>query len=54
LRFELILGYGGDTLADLFPPAIPEPFAAFLRSVLTIFGATITSFKLVATMVLFT
>jgi hypothetical protein len=53
-RFELILGFGGDTLADLFPPDIPEPFAAFLRPVPTIFGVTITSFELVATMVLFT
>ena len=53
-RFELILGFGGDTLTNLFPPDIPELFAAFVRPVPTIFGATITSFELVATMVLFT
>jgi hypothetical protein len=50
----LILGFGGDTLANLFPPDISEPFAAFVRPVPTIFMATITSFELVATMVLFT
>jgi hypothetical protein len=33
-RFELILGFGGDTLANLFPPDIPEPFAAFLLDIL--------------------
>jgi hypothetical protein len=54
LRFELILGFSGETLADLFPPDIPEPFAAFLGPVPTIFGATITLSELVVTMVLFT
>ncbi len=28
-RFELFLGFGGDKLAFLLPPAIPEPFAVF-------------------------
>ena len=52
-RFELILSFGGDTLANLFSPDIPKPFAAFLGPVPTVFGATITSFELVATIVLF-
>ena len=46
-RFELILGFGGDRLADLFPPDIPEPFAVFLGPIPTIFRAIITSFELV-------
>ena len=53
-RFELILSFGRDTLANLFSPDIPEPFAVFLGPVPTIFGATITSLELVATIVHFT
>jgi hypothetical protein len=52
-RFALILGFGGDRLATLFPPDIPEPFAAFLGPVPTILGAIFTLFKLAETMVLF-
>ena len=53
-RFELILGFGGDKLALLLPPAISEPFAAFPKPAPTSVGAKIPLFKLVAAMVLFT
>ncbi len=43
----------GIKLATLPLLDIPEPFAAFLTPVPTIFGATYPSFKLVAAMVLF-
>jgi hypothetical protein len=52
-RFELILGFGGDKLAFLLPPGIPEPFAAFPGPAPTNVGAKFSSFKLVAVMVLF-
>jgi hypothetical protein len=52
-RFALILGFGGDRLAALFPPDIPEPFTTFLGPVLTILGAIFTLFKLAETTVLF-
>ena len=53
-RFELTLSFGGDKLAFLLPPAIPIPFAAFPEPAPTNVGAKISSFKLVAAMVLFT
>ena len=53
-RFKLILGFGGDKLAFLSPPAIPEPFAAFPEPAPTNVGAKIPLFKLVAAIVLFT
>ena len=52
-RFELVLGFGGDKLAFLLPPAIPEPFAAFPEPAPTNVGAKIPSFELMAAMVLF-
>ena len=51
-RFELVLGFSGDKLAFLLPPAIPEPFAAFPEPAPTNVGAKIPSFELVAAMVL--
>ena len=54
LRFELILGFSGDKLAFLLPTTIPEPFALFPKPASTNVGAKISSFQLVAAMVLFT
>ena len=51
-RFELVLGFGGDKLAFLLHPAIPEPFAPFPKPAPTNVGAKIPSFELVAAMVL--
>jgi hypothetical protein len=53
-RFELTLSFGGDKLAFLLPPAIPEPFAVFPEPAPTNVGSKIPLFKLVAAMVLFT
>ncbi len=52
-RFELVLGFGGDKLAFLLPPGIPEPFATFPEPAPTNVGAKIPSFELMAAMVLF-
>jgi hypothetical protein len=52
-KFELLLCFVGDRLANLFHPDIPELFAAFLGPVPTIVGAIFTSFKLVGSMVFF-
>ena len=49
----MILGFGGDKLAALFPPPIPEPFAALLGPAQTIGGQMFPSFELVVTIVLF-
>ncbi len=54
LRFELILGFGGDKLAFLLPPAISETFAVFPEPTPTSVGAKIPLFELVAAMVPFT
>ena len=53
-RFELILGFGGDKLAFLLPPSIPEPFAAFPEPAPTNVGAKIPLFELLEAMVRFT
>ena len=50
-RFKLILGFGGDKLGFLSPPAILEPFAAFPEPAPTIVGATISLFELMAAIV---
>ena len=54
LRFELILGFSGDKLAFLLPPAISETFAVFPKPTPTSVGAKIPAFELVAAMVPFT
>ncbi len=53
LKIQMILGFGGDKLAALLPPPIPEPFAALLGPAPTIVGRMFPLFKLLATIVLF-